>query len=328
MMSQAEEAKSPSGSSQRQPPKRSIFDVPAPIKQLFDKFPLLTYNTNDLPHRAPHHRNVHVLHVFTADDGAERGGPSFNPACLKWQAYLKFSKIAFQIASSNNHASPSGSLPFLLPSSPEPYKQTQPVPSGKLQRWAMNNSEKAIEEPGDLRYEAYLSLLDHRIRRAWLYALYLSPNAPTLSEPLYILPASANPFVRLSLAHTLRLAAQTELLKHCTTINADTLYNQAEEAFVALESLLGEDKWFFGAKSPGLFDASVFAYTHLLLNESLGKGWVDRRLCDVLRSKRGLCSHRDRIVQRYFSEIFTLVSLSMGKSPSPYLLGTLINPSS
>jgi metaxin len=65
-----------------------------------------------------------------------------------WQAYLKFS--------------------FMIPASPEPYKHIQPVPSGKLQRWAMNNSKQAIEEPGDLRYEAYLSLLDHRIRRAWV----------------------------------------------------------------------------------------------------------------------------------------------------------------
>jgi metaxin len=84
------------------------------------------------------------------------------------QAYLKFSKINFQIASANNHASPSGALPFIIPASPEPYTHIQPVPSGKLQRWAMNNSKKAIEEPGDLRYEAYLALLDHRIRRAWV----------------------------------------------------------------------------------------------------------------------------------------------------------------
>lgn len=84
------------------------------------------------------------------------------------QAYLKFSNIDFRIASANNHASPSGALPFVLPASPELYKRIQPVPSGKLQKWAMNNSKKAVEEPGDLRYEAYLSLLDHRIRRAWV----------------------------------------------------------------------------------------------------------------------------------------------------------------
>lgn len=84
------------------------------------------------------------------------------------QAYLKFSDIKFQLAASSNHASPSGALPFLLPTQPDTTKHVQPVPSGRLQRWTMNNSEAAIEESGDLRYEAYLSLLDHRIRRAWV----------------------------------------------------------------------------------------------------------------------------------------------------------------
>jgi metaxin len=186
IMSQAPKSSSSAQSNRQPPPSHSIFSVPTPIKQLFDQFPLLTYPINNLPQRAPRHRDAHVLYVFTTDQGAVHGAPSYNPACLKWQvsfhpephisplkltasqAYLKFSKIPFRIASANNHASPSGSLPFMLPSSPEPYKQSQPVPSGKLQRWAMNNSEKAVEEPGDLRYEAYLSLLDHRIRRAWV----------------------------------------------------------------------------------------------------------------------------------------------------------------
>ena len=84
------------------------------------------------------------------------------------QAYLKFSNIEFRVAASSNHASPSGALPFLLPTQPDTLKPVQPVPSGKLQRWAMNNSKAAIEESGHLRYEAYLSLLDHRIRQAWV----------------------------------------------------------------------------------------------------------------------------------------------------------------
>jgi metaxin len=84
------------------------------------------------------------------------------------QAYLKFSGINFKSVPSNNHASPSGVLPFLLPASVENSKPPPPIPSAKLQRWAMNNTTRAVDEPGDLRYEAYLSLLDHRIRRAWV----------------------------------------------------------------------------------------------------------------------------------------------------------------
>jgi metaxin len=66
--------------------------------------------------------------------------------------------------------------------------------------------------------------------------------------------------------------------------------------------LLGKDDWFFGAKRPGLFDASVFAYTHLLLDDSLGKGWVDTRLRDALKERKRLVTHRDRILAAYFPD--------------------------
>lgn len=71
-----------------QPPaSRSIFNVPTPIKQLFDKFPLLTYPINNLPQRAPQDRNTPILHIFTTNEDALRGAPSYNPACLKWQVW-------------------------------------------------------------------------------------------------------------------------------------------------------------------------------------------------------------------------------------------------
>jgi metaxin len=120
---------------------------------------------------------------------------------------------------------------------------------------------------------------------------------------LYILPTSQNPFVRLTIARELRLAAEKELLKFSTVINDETLYNQAEEAFASLDTLLGRDEWFFGASRPGLFDASVFAYTHLLMDDKLGKGWVDTRLRDALMSRKRLITHRDRILSAYFTEV-------------------------
>ncbi|PSN66416.1 hypothetical protein BS50DRAFT_589150 [Corynespora cassiicola Philippines] len=303
MTSETSEPNKPTSSHQpsRQPqPARSIFAVPAPIKQLFDRFPLVTYPANDLPLRAPANRDSNVLYVFATEKDAAAGAPSYNPACLKWQTYLKFSNVAFRLASSNNHASPSGALPFLLPSSVESSKQIQRVPSGKLQRWSMNNSPAAIEEPSDLRYEAYLSLLDHRIRRAWLYTVYISSNSTSIAEPLYILPTSNNSFVRLRISHELRDAAEKELLKFSAVINVEELYKQAEEAFTSLEMALGSDEWFFGASRPGLFDASVFAYTHLLLDERLGKGWLDTRLRDVLLQRKSLVNHRNRILTAYY----------------------------
>ena len=85
-------------------------------------------------------------------------------------------------------------------------------------------------------------------------------------------------------------------------VSAETLYDQAEEAFAALDSLLGDNEWFFGAEKPGLFDASVFAYTHLLLNDGLGKGWLDTRLRDTLMSRQRLIAHRNKILKTYFPD--------------------------
>ncbi len=85
--------------------------------------------------------------------------------------------VRFNCISSNNHASPSGALPFLLPATKTPASPAaEPVPSSKLQRWAktqveMGDRAETVDEPSDVHYEAYLSLLDLPIRRAWVSSI-------------------------------------------------------------------------------------------------------------------------------------------------------------
>lgn len=114
----------------------------------------------------------------------------------------------------------------------------------------------------------------------------------------YVTPASSNLLVRASISHALRAAAEEELLKHSSTIDTDDLYSEADKAFEALSVLLGDDAWFFGNEKPALFDASVFAYTQLLLDDSLG--WKERKLCTALRRRDNLVQHRERLLVKYF----------------------------
>ena len=67
------------------PQRRNLFSVPDPIKRIFDRFPLATYPSNSLPARSPGIRAENALYVFSSEEGARRGLPSFNPTCLKWQ---------------------------------------------------------------------------------------------------------------------------------------------------------------------------------------------------------------------------------------------------
>ncbi|KAK5739564.1 hypothetical protein LTR17_005253 [Elasticomyces elasticus] len=280
--------------------KRSLYDtffaIPPPLKHIFDRTPLVTYAANELPSRSPRNRSRNVLHVFTSPEDARDGRPSFNPACLKWQTYLKTHGIDFQTVESNNHASPSGSLPFLITG-----ETGEVVAGNKLKRWvATQKKGEKMKEVEDVRYEAYTSLLDHRIRRAWLYQLYLHPSNASLLHDLYIRPCSSNPFVQMTIAHQLRSAATSELVKSNPssspshpTIDEAEIMGDAEEAFAALAELLGGREWFFGQEKPGLFDASVHAYLELLIGE--GMQWKENKLGEMVKKYEGLVKHREKV---------------------------------
>jgi len=166
-----------------------------------------------------------------------------------------------------------------------------------------------------MRYEAYESLLDHRIRNAWvcpmqlylislltmhqLYNLYLDPmNFSSVAQRLYVQPISNTILVRTTISYQLRAAAEAELLKYGSVIDVNDLYSEADKAFDALSILLGGDQWFFGGETPTLFDASVFAYTQLLLDEKMG--WKEKRLVRAIRKRENLVRHRERLLVRYF----------------------------
>lgn len=110
-----------------------------------------------------------------------------------------FKGINFVTISSNNHASPTGALPFLIPasSSESPGEAALPVPSNRIERWilekevrkettgpssdrgwegenqragasALTKQKAASNESSDMRYEAYMSLVNYRIRNAYV----------------------------------------------------------------------------------------------------------------------------------------------------------------
>lgn len=102
----------------------------------------------------------------------------------------------------------------------------------------------------------------------------------------------------LPINHTLKTAATAEILKTTrkTLLLPEQLYAEARNAFEALETLLGDDEWFFGTQTPGLFDAAVFAYTWLILDDTLG--WRGDELQRCLGEFGALLQHRERLYQR------------------------------
>ncbi|KAM0264476.1 hypothetical protein ACHAQJ_000667 [Trichoderma viride] len=296
------------------------FAVPAPVRELFKIFPLTTLPAESLPERAPKGaRSRPCLYVFArTEEDARSGRPSFNPQCLKWQAFLRIAGVQVDLVPSNNHASPSGALPFLLPptisgsksaptslssssSSSSSLKTTIPLTGGKIERYAKDHSSHEIStDSPPSRVEAYEALLSQSLRPAWLYALYLDPINTTLLKTLYLPPS---PILQLPSLHTLRNAATAEILKttRSAIISPLQLLSDATDALRSLSALLSEDEWFFGRSEPGLFDAEVFAYTYLILDDEFG--WADGgSLAKCLAKFGNLVEHRRRLYERCWPE--------------------------
>lgn len=124
---------------------------------------------------------------------------------------MMFKGIDFVTISSNNHASPTGALPFFLPASSSkiPGEAVLPVPSTRIERWIRErnhdkertggSSDEGWDERNqhavkrasttqtfnskgslDMRYEAYMSLLNYRIRNAYV-SLCFSFTEPSIT---------------------------------------------------------------------------------------------------------------------------------------------------
>lgn len=83
-------------------------------------------------------------------------------------------------------------------------------------------------------------------------------------------------------------------------MDVEVIYKDCDRAFEALSALLGDDEFFFGEKTPGLFDASVFAYTHVWLSKDLD--WKHTRSRESLEQYGNLVEHQKRIMEGWFRD--------------------------
>ncbi|EPE10196.1 dash complex subunit dad4 [Ophiostoma piceae UAMH 11346] len=269
--------------------RRSIFPpIPAPLQRLFDLVPLVVYPPNALPGDDAYDNDaatdvgdaLPTLFVFIDPADIASGRASFNPTCLKWQAYLRFADTPVRLASSSNHSSPTGALPFLQPPreperQPEPTgapsmaSKTQPrqrirlpppprpVPTSEFAKYvkktrAVAGSTAALPIDSlaaiDPRAPAYQALLDTSLRRAWLHAVYLdddNSSQATVASRLYADAASSSMFVRASLTGQLQAAAAAEVWGASTAtptaFAVAHIYKDAAVALSAVQSVLEEN---------------------------------------------------------------------------------------
>ncbi|PHH66960.1 hypothetical protein CDD81_5312 [Ophiocordyceps australis] len=268
-------------------------EAPSPIRSVFRRFPLRLFSPEALPSEARCDRPQ--LFLYTNRSDSDR--PGFTPSCLKWQLWLRICGIRVEIRSSNAHASPGRSLPFVVPAMSDS-QSPNPIPSSLIAAYARNHSSYNEPQIPSLRFETYLSLFESSIQPAWLYTLYLVPENACLVAVLFM-PRSH--IIHPHLLRQLRLDAHQSIisLSRHYRYSAQLLLNNATQAFLALDKLLGSSAYFFDAPSPTIFDATVFSYTHLILpNSSIH--WPQNPLRPSLDKCHNLQRHRRLLYSRYF----------------------------
>jgi len=149
-------------------------------------------------------------------------------------------------------------------------------------------------------YQVKGDITTYTLTRSQLYQLYVNPANAGLVHDLYIKPCSSNIIVQLAIARQLREAATEELAKSSFSgvVSEEDIFRDAENALSTLAELLSSSDWFFGQAQPSILDASIFAYTHLILDGSLQ--WSKNKLAEQLSQHANLSEHRSRILNRYF----------------------------
>ncbi|RPB24051.1 hypothetical protein L211DRAFT_203980 [Terfezia boudieri ATCC MYA-4762] len=239
--------------------------------------------------------------------------------------YLRFCGAQFKTVQSNNHACPSNSscLPFLIPpplpptteSSPQSSLSSSslssspaPVPASKLAQWARDHGQRSKHsvngkdedevdfERGDV--QAFLELLENEVHDAVLYTTHMHPpNLHNLTTPLYAPVVNTASLIHPFLSSQLRASALTHLKRrHPGTVDRDTIFADADAALEALSKLLGTDTWFFNGKAPGLLDAAVFAYLHVILTGGWEEDWAGG-LRKGVQMRENLVSFWERVDQ-------------------------------
>ncbi|ALF52034.1 hypothetical protein ACX27_02875 [Nostoc piscinale CENA21] len=226
------------------------------------------------------------------------GLPSFSPACMKLETWLRMAKLNYQSDTSLNFAiAPKGKIPFIEYQGKLIGDSTLIIEMFKLEAGIdldanLTPTERAISL-------AFRRMIKENIYWGEAYIRYQVPeNWQVYREAL------------INILSPVVLAAECELIvaDACETI-CTQLYNQGmgrhsdqeiyqiiTADFQALSDFLA-DKLFFMGEQPTTLDATAYAYVGNLIKPSLKHSIVDYVL-----QLENLCQHYERMNQLFFSD--------------------------
>ncbi|KAF2396769.1 hypothetical protein EJ06DRAFT_584782 [Trichodelitschia bisporula] len=252
----------------------SLPPIPAPLKKLFNTFPLTTYGSNLPPQRSIAAFGSDPL-LFTwldpASDttsptttpsptapiispAAERSDPGriFDPRCLAVALLLRALGTDVRIVGANAHASAEG-LPLLINGAAGAGMGEKDLPRGTvgregLEKWARGLEGGEKEKGDDKEDEGIRALVEGPVRRLWLYTMFLDGNGRRKVGGRYF--------------PLLKQEAVEELTLSTPVIDGPGILAEGKQALQAIDAwILGQAEW----EERNFLQVTVEAYASLLL---------------------------------------------------------------
>ncbi|RUS19033.1 hypothetical protein BC937DRAFT_88054 [Endogone sp. FLAS-F59071] len=199
--------------------------------------------------------------LYTYGPGWKNQVPSFDPDCLKWQAFLTFCGVDFDLNNCNEPlTSPSGKLPFLVMPTGETLYDDQITP------WLekIGFEKKLARDAENAESTAFISLAETKLRTAFLFSFFLEPLNVTESTGAKYFGHYSTPINAIIQYQKKNAIIQRMLAKRAFLVR-DEVYQDAADALLSFSTKLGDNEFFFGSSYPTFLDATVFAYLHTIL---------------------------------------------------------------
>ncbi|KTW29409.1 hypothetical protein T552_01361 [Pneumocystis carinii B80] len=261
--------------------------TPTLISKIFDRFPIFYYDSIQV--QSPLDTSCNLLFIQSEETLGQK--PSYDLESLRWQTYFIFSKIPHLLVPSTPYASSSNKLPFFIPSNSSiPFD----LSSTEFQNWLLLQGIKDCSEKEPLLsadIDSYISLIENTLYDAWYYGFFIEPeNFRQVTSLLYIKDAwPVSIFTKWQLQNQIK--KKLSVRQKNGLLNAKEIYADASHALHALSIKLGQDQWFFGTEVPSYIDATLFAYTYLVLSINL----PEDTLSHEVKKYENLVKHAERV---------------------------------
>ncbi|CAG8564962.1 12658_t:CDS:2 [Ambispora gerdemannii] len=204
-----------------------------------------------------------ILYIWGPGWEGSQQKASFDQECLQWQTFLLFNKIDFKVKNVNEPLiSPSGKLPLLYTSPGDIFTSDKIPEFIKNKQRPEDDTEASTPDPET----PFICLADTKLRNALLFYLWCEPaNYEKVTFHKYggHYPKPLDTI----LMYKARKAVIGDLLTRKPILNANEIYEEADEALKAFSVELEDSKYFFGSRSsPKLIDAVVFSYIYTILS--------------------------------------------------------------